>query len=211
MTTFELLTLTRTLLRDTALPPKWTDEDIVMYLNEAQEKVCRTVMEFVVADYALPVYEGIDAYDIDEDIQLVYRVHLDGVAGTIQPSTDGHIPTTQDLGVPITYTLDSSSRSIRFWPVPREDYTAIMRVARLPAALTVDDIEARCELESRYQIPLADWAAYRCFTHDDADGRNDGAAKLAKDRYEEAVMDHKQDVYRFRTGSALRVCGNRVI
>lgn len=210
MTTDELLQLVRSQLRDHNVPYKWDDQTIVLYLNEAQEKVCRATLAFIQSNESLPLTAGVSTYDLPEYVQHVYRVHLDGSTGTLGASTDDWTPVDGQQGTPTRYTLDSDTHAIRFWPTPDADTTAVMRVAQFPTPLTIVDMEAQCELLGKYQLALVDWAAYRCFTHDDADGRSDGAAKLAKDRYEESVADHRQDLYRFRTGSALRVSGNRV-
>ena len=128
----------------------------------------------------------------------------------LAPATENWTPDNTLSTMPTRYTLDRKTNSIRFYPVPDGAYTAILRVARLPAALTLDDLEAEPELDEAYQIGLMDWAEYRCFTHDDADGRNDMAAEKAQHRFDEMVSRAKHDLYRLRMGNQPRAHGNRV-
>lgn len=211
MTLDRLLKLARKTLRDRSKPYLWDDEDIVTYLNEAQEKVVRKTLAFVRDDEELQLSAGTALYDLPDYVQLVYRVRLDGITGELAASTDNWTPVDNLLAQPSRYTLDTATQSIRFWSTPDKDYTAIMRIARFPTELAVDNLDAECELPGKYQLALVDWAAYRCFTHDDADGNNADAAQRAKDRYEEAVRDHKEDLYRFRTGGATRASGHRIV
>lgn len=210
MTNGELIDLTRVVLKDIPKPHKWSDETIVMYLNEAQEKVSRETLAFVNADTELYVTAGEDMYVLDGDIQMVYRVKLVGSTLQLQASTDSWTPDSDQAGTPSRYALDTASMSLRLYPIPDEDGVAVMRVARYPTGISIDSLDTICEVPVRHQVALPDWAAYRCFTHDDADGRNDKAAELAKARFDGAVREFKHALYRLRTGDARRVSGNRV-
>lgn len=210
MTLNDLLDLTRSLLRDTSAPYLWSDDLLTTYLNEAQEKIARATYAFVREDEALAILSAVDTYDLPDYVLMVFRVQLDNEYPPLGASTDGWTPATTETGRPTRYATDSQAQQIRFWPIPDQAYSAILRIARMPTALTLDDPEVDCELQARYQLPLADWAAFRCFTHDDADGRNEQAAQRAKARFDEAVQDHKQDLYKLRVGSATRVGGNRI-
>lgn len=209
MKTSELLDLLNTTLRDIRKPRKWSDEVKVRYLNEAQDKVSRALFISVRSDEPLSVEAYEDFYELDQDIHHVFRVWGKDV-GVLHASTDGWTPPSEQLGTPTRYTLDSASQTLRLWPIPEVATELTMKVSRAPKQLSENALDENCEIPEAFQLALVDWAAYRCFTHDDADGRNDGAAQLAKDRYGNALREYKQHTYRARTGSANRVGGNRI-
>ena len=209
MKTSELLDLLNTALRDIRKPRKWSDDVKVRYLNEAQDKLSRALFVTIRSDEPLSVGAYEDFYELDENIHHVFRVWGKDV-GVLQPSTDGWTPPSEQLGTPARFVLDSATQTLRLWPIPTLDTELIMRVSRSPKALSENALDEDCEIPDQFQLALIDWAAYRCFTHDDADGRNDNAAQLAKDRYSAAVREYKQNLYRFRTGNANRVGGNRI-
>lgn len=206
----DLLDEVRSVLRDKAKPYLWSDDQIVRYLNEAQEKITRATFCFVKADELLDLDTGVDIYDLPSYVQYVYRVNIAGAYGSLGASTDNWTPTDSTPGLPQRFTLDTETQSIRFWPVPDTAYSATLRIARMPDPLSVSALEAEPAIPEKYQLSMVDWAAYRCFTHDDSDGRNDKAAENARARYIEAVDDHKQDLYRLKTGASQRVSGNRI-
>ena len=210
MTLDELLVHTRDLLRDREKPYLWNDEVVVGYLNEAQELVARRTHSFIPSRREVSLSAGESTYSLDEDVVFVYSAQIEGLAGRLQPATDGWTPTDTIQSTPTRYVLDTETGAIRFYATPDDVYTVLLRVARLPAILTTGNLGAMVELKRQYHLTLADWAAYRCFTHDDADGRNDGAAEKAEMRFHKAVNEHKRDTYRLQTGHTMRVAGQRV-
>lgn len=212
MTLSELLRFTRyNKLRDRATPPLWSDETIVTYLDEAQDRFARATDSLVDDDIEIDLSSGESVYDLDREVVFVYSAYFVGYEyERLGPSTENWTPDTTMSTRPTRYTLDRKTNTIRFYPVPDGAYTAVLRVARLPETLSVDNLEATPELDESYQIALMDWAVYRCFTHDDADGRNDMAAEKALGRFNEMVSKAKHDLYRLRMGNQPRVHGNRV-
>ena len=211
MTGNELLDYTRKyVLRDTRTPPLFPDELVVAYLDEAQQRIVQRTHAFVESLRELSLSENETLYPLDDDIAYVYAVRLDGYYDYLTTSTDSWTPQDGIKTRPTRYTVDTETQTIRFYPIPDGAYTAILRVARLPAKLTLDNLDDDLELKDRYQLALADWAAHRCFMNDDVDGRNDGAAERALARFNMAVNEMKRDEYKLRTGHLMRVHGDRV-
>lgn len=212
MTTDELISFTRyNKLRDRAVPPLWPDDVVVVYLNEAQQRLATMTDSFVEENRELEITAGQRVYPLDSDIVFVYAIQLAGYPGErLQPSTEGWTPDDNVASRPTRYTLDRAMQSIRFYQIPDQDYTANLRIARLPAPLSLDSLDATPELPEQNEHALMDWAAYRCFTHDDADGRNDTAAEKSLQRFNEHMNKIKRDNYRLRTGFQARAHGQRV-
>lgn len=197
-------------LRDTSVPPLWRDEVVVQRLNDAQRKVAVRVHAFVEDDWEIALYAGEANYPLDPATKFVYTVRLDGYPSRLTRSTESWTPDDGISTRPTRYTIDRKTRSIRFYPTPDDDYLAILRVARLPVDMSLDALDAEIELPDEYQLMLVDWAAYLCFSDDDADGRNDLAADRALKRYQERVSTYLHDEYHARTGQLAHVRGNRV-
>ncbi len=210
MTPDDLLSTTRRLLRDGVQGRIHDDNDILLYLNDGQQKLALLTHSFVSADRPLGLTTGEDLYALDDDIVQVYSCTLEGYYGRLLRSTEVWVPDATALATPRRYTSDKATQSLRFYPVPDQDYTALLRVARLPQSMTLDDPDQECEVRSHWQLALCDWAAYRCFSTDDADGRNDNAAKLAKARFDTAINTIKGVNYQAARGPSARARGNRI-
>jgi len=210
MTLDDLLRVTRNLLRDGVQGRIHEDEDIVLYLNDAQNKLASRTHSFVSADNPLGLTDGIDLYPLDTEVLSVYSCTIEGFYGRLRRRTEAWIPDGLMKSRPVEFDTDKETQSIRFNPTPDQDYTALLRIARLPAALTLDDNNAECEVRPHWQLALCDWAAYRCFSTDDADGRNDNAANMAKTRFDTAINEIKRENYQAKTGPSSRARGNRI-
>ena len=210
MTLDDLLRVTRNLLRDGVQGRIHEDEDIVLYLNDAQNKLAIRTHSFVSAGKPLELTDGIDLYPLDTEILSVYSCTIEGFYGRLRRRTEVWIPDGLMKSRPVEFDTDKETQSIRFNPTPDQDYTALLRIARLPTDLTLDDNDEECEVRPHWQLALCDWAAYRCFSTDDADGRNDNAAKQAKERFDTAINDIKRENYQAKTGPSARARGNRI-
>jgi hypothetical protein len=211
MTGQDLLDYTRKyLLRDKNTPPLFPDELLVRYLDEGQQRLVERTHSYVEADRTVEITTGETLYPLDDDIAFVYQVRLDGFYNNLIDVTESWTPTDTGLMRPNRFITDTATQSIRFYPAPDMDYTAILRVAKLPAAITLDNLDDELELKERYQLIIADWAAYRCWGNDDVDGRNDGAAVNALAKFNMGMNEVKRNEYRQRTGHLQRVHGDRV-
>ena len=210
MTLDDLLRVTRTILRDGVQGRIHEDEDIVLYLNDAQNKLATRAHSFVIADKPLGLADGIDLYPLDTEVLSVYSCTIEGFYGRLRRRTEVWIPDGLMKSRPVEFDTDKETQSIRFNPTPDQDYTALLRIARLPTDLSLDDNNAECEVRPHWQLALCDWAAYRCFSTDDADGRNDNAAKQAKARFDTAINGIKCENYQAKTGPSARARGNRI-
>lgn len=210
MTLDDLIQATRDLIRDTKMKYLYSDDELVRGLNEAQNRVATLTNEFVTSTRRLNLEPAIDLYPLDSDILTIYGVTLDGYYGRLTPSTEIWTPDGVSLARPTRYTLDKEQQTIRFYQIPDQSYTAILRCTRLPVPLTLDDSGVECEVRAHRQLMLCDWAAYRCFSTDDADGRNDLAAKQALLRFNQKINEAKRENYQAVLGAAPRARGDRI-
>ena len=211
MTLQELLDYTRKhVLRDVQQPYLFPDELVIAYLDEGNKKVATRTHHFVTATRELSLDAGENVYPLDEDIVYVYSVRLDGYHGWLTLSTEDWTKDDGTVSRPLRYTLDRETQTVRFHAIPDQAYTALLRCAVLPATLSEDALSADVEIQDRFRLTPADWAAYRCFGNDDVDGRNDQAAANALARFNMAVGENKRDEYRLKFGHNARARGMRV-
>lgn len=211
MTGQELLDYTRKhLLRDFNTPPLFPNDLLVRYLDEGQQRLVERTHAYIESDRTLEISANETTYALDDDVAFVYQVRLDGFYNNLVDVTESWLPTDTAVMRPNRFSTDTATQTIRFYPTPDIDYTAILRVAKLPDAITLDNLDDELELKARYHLIIADWAAYRCWGNDDVDGRNDGAAVNALAKFNMGVNEVKRNEYRQRTGHLQRVHGDRV-
>jgi hypothetical protein len=211
MTLKEFLEFTRNdFLRDTSVPYKHSDAMLVRYANEGLARLAARAHILVDDDRELDLEADESLYELDADIKHVYGVRLPGITDPLQVSTENWTPNDGIKTQPSRYVMDRATQSIRFYPIPDGDYTAIMRVARLPKKLDLADKDAEIELKAEYELVLSDWVAFRAFGSPDADGYAPGESDKAKVRFYEGLSAIKRDEYRQRFGNTMRAHGARV-
>lgn len=202
MTLGELVAhLRHSILRDTARKGLWSDEELVRYLNEAQNLFARRTHQL--ADDTstftfLDTEEGTATYALDDRIVFVSEIrHEDGTL--LLDRTRKQAACRQGEGRPMIYTLGAAHKFMRFWPTPDGVYTLDLLVARKPLEqMVADDDEP--EIEEDYHLTLCDWAAYRALRNNDPEGSNTVAADGFRADWDLRVRDAKRDVFRLRAG-----------
>lgn len=212
MTLEEFLEHTRKhVLRDLNTPPLWSEDVRVRYASEGLAKIAEKAHHLVDdSEYTVDLTAGESSYDLDSDVKFVYSAKLTGYLGYLATVTESTIPNHVTSSRPAGFSCDAATNTLHFYPTPDATYEAVLRVARLPAKLDVDNQDAEIELPDEWCLILADWVGYRCFSEDDADGRNDQAADRCQARFYQGLKDIKAAVYRKKTGNASQARGRRV-
>lgn len=212
MTLEELLDHCRKqVLRDISTPPLWSHDVMVRYANEGLAKLAERT-HYLVDDsnYTLDLEAGESRYDLESDVKMVHSVKLTGFIGYLATCTESRIPNVETGSRPTAFSCDAATGILHFFPTPESTYEAVLRVSRLPKKLDVDAQDDDIELPEEWCLILADWVGYRCFTEDDADGRNDQAADRCQARFYQGLKDIKAAVYRMKMGNASQARGRRV-
>lgn len=203
----------------------WSDETLVRYINDAQQRFARRtlslrdastpevtqvtlatgVSSYVLHESVLAVVSG--RYDTDTvDLARIGRMRVMQVQPIDPPWFDPSTAATLTPGRPIAFqtdeTLDVDSKgavTLTVYPAPSSTENGkiiYIRTARLPLdEFTIDDTQAECELVDDYQLDMLEWAAYRALRNSDIDGHSSDADKHEK-RFNEAVAEVLKDVRR---------------
>lgn len=210
----ELVNHTRSsVLRDTAIPSLWSDIEITLYLNHAEnEFAIRThdivddstpaVVQFstVAGQKVYPLHQsiiminelGIVEYDVDDPTVEVNYTQL-------HDRTRRQLRRRFGIGRPCLYTAQVRSNSIRLDPTPDAAYTIEMVVARKPLQ-PMSDPEHVPEVDAQYHLNLCDFAAFRCLTNNRPEGAEMASGAEFKALWDLAVRDAKRAITNERAG-----------
>lgn len=186
MNTRDLITFTRTsVLRDVKKPPLWSDAELLEFANEAQEKAARNGR--LLRDATTPEVCRISLntsrqyYDLDPRVIFVRRVSLDSRTQPLRKISfkdlDQQQPGWQTrTGSPDRYCLDFESGRVWFNRKPTVADVARLFVVRMPLEALTFDTKSCPEIAIAYHRPLHHWIAYRAYSKDDADTKDDAKA-----------------------------------
>lgn len=197
----ELIEHTRKrILRDAAKPPLWSDEELTLYFNEAQDQFARRTHCLLDEESDFTVLEtevGVRLYTLDERIVYVSEMlHEDGTH--VRQGLRSRMNRGSAQAKSRYFSTDAKVRQIRLYPEPDDVYTIQMLVARKPLerlAVAADEPE----IDEDYHITLCEWAAHRALRNNDVDGANMIEADKFRLSWEIAVRVAKLDVMRFRS------------
>jgi hypothetical protein len=200
----------------------WDDLTLVRYMNDAHRRFARrslcirddTTAEVVqvrlAADTAMytlhpSVLRVQSARHEDATTDLVRMTHATNYtfANTFTDYFD--IAGSPRSGEPKRFATDEGvqvddEHQIRMLVDPVPDSTqggklVALRVIRLPLnALSLDNTDASPEIPEDWQLDMLEWAAFRALRNWDVDAEAQTRAKEHKDRFEEAVLECRQEV-----------------
>jgi hypothetical protein len=203
----------------------WTDETLVRYINDAQQRFARKTLSL--RDASTPevvqftLATGVSTYVLHASVLAVVtaRYNTDtvdlarvGRARIVQfqpndpPWFDPNNVSQMTPGRPLAFSTDEAidsdqkgSVTLVVYPTPtsaENNLVVYLRVARLPLVeFDIDDLDTECELDDDYHLDMLEWAAYRALMNSDIDGHSDSAEKH-KDRFTDAVNEVLKDVRR---------------
>jgi hypothetical protein len=151
MELYKILQGARNYLRDTYdgnnAAPIWTDDELVLYLNNAIGVFCeetRCIVDSTSDICKITVYPSVNTYKLSERIIELRNVYLDGwyplVKGSTEDITRFYVTPNDDTGTPTHYLMDTGVNSIKLYPTPPEAETITLLVTRYP--LTDMDIRS---------------------------------------------------------------------
>ena len=188
-------------LNDAKKPYLWSEDELTVHLNEAQNQFARRTHQLSDDTSAFTFIEtekGVSSYALDSRIVFVKEIrHEDGTM--LGDRTRKQMSRRWGEGKPQLYTLDAAHKTLRLNPTPDGVYTLDLLVARKPLAAMVDPTDSP-EIEEDYHLALCEWVAYRALRKHDADALSAPAADSYRAEWEMKLRDAKRDVFRLRSG-----------
>lgn len=192
-------------LDDMAQPYLWSDDLLNAFIEEAQqEAVIRS--RFLSSRHDLPVLAGQGEYPLPDGTLDIERLRMP----PLHPLTLTSIDELDDTGnwegrsgTPTHYAYVSAvlggDNTLTLYPTPTADYTAVLRLVRLPTTMALDTDSP--ELPEHLHLHLLDWAAFRAYSLKDSDtndearaGKHQAAFTLAfGERHDADAMKRRAD------------------
>lgn len=173
--------------QDAAELLRWTNEELTTFINEAIKKACRA--SYLLKDsqptFNISLVDLQSDYLIDGRIISVKSARLVTTGKRLTPIAYEDIwdETTVAMreGVPQFFYTDAITGILSVYPIPTtasglEDIQFIT-VREVMTELDWDDNEATTELNSRYHIPLLNYAAYMAYLKDEANSLDPARAQ----------------------------------
>ena len=186
----------------------WTDEVLVRYINEAQNKFA--TMTCILRDETTPaitqftLVEGQEQYTLDDRVVAILgarvgRLHLSRATyGALFSNRGDTFPGYARMdrgspGTPRSFYTDRETGRVGLYPAPDASWAGQvvqLRVARKPLKpLQYKDLDAVPEINEDYQLDILEWAAWRALRNHDTDGENMAKASAHKTQFMAAVKE----------------------
>lgn len=233
MDTISLLSRFRRQSGDRATPPLWSDEEVIEYLNEGEDRAAigaRLLYDRETEAAAqVPLLVGVRDYRLhpavfDVDTAALLRPDQTRRCPLDRADPDAlhrYVERTQPTGWPREFAAigdprDGLGMSLRLDRAPTEAggvlHLAVFRRPLTPLTVPVEgQPAAEPEIDARHHAALLDYALYRCYLTRDMEGDAGGRAERHKARFEEhfgltpdAGVQRKQARHRARTVRAER-------
>ena len=177
MTLGELISRFRREVKDMFYPYFFADEDIIAWLNEAEEEACRRA--FLIVDSTstasqLDIAAGDVGSDLDPLVIFVRRATLQSTHRPLIPavvrSMDEELPGWENAqaSVPTRFIPDWQTGYLRLYPPSRSADTIKLTVVRLPVRPMVEE-DDEPEIRRQFHAYLLDWAKHRAYNIPDSD------------------------------------------
>ena len=193
MTLRELLDRFRTLANDKVVPYFWADDEVIIWLNDAQEEAAirgRLLHSNDDADRCrIAVSAGVNVYQYDDSVY-----EIDGVSFREDfevPHQCVRLVSMEELsrclpdwktakGTP-RYALQDDRR-LTLYPAPDKTGTLFLSVYHAPNKVLIHDDDVP-EIHSLHHKHLLDWALYQAFSIPDSEMFDPNRASQAEERF----------------------------
>lgn len=164
-------------------PPLWLDEEIIGYLNEAQNEACERaslILDISTAAVCqIAVVAGTATYNVDPRVLEIKRAKLDSATRPLVETSieqlDEEMPGWETKTGTPTHFFQTSDTSLTLVPTPIANDTLRQRVIRLPLQ-PMTGPEDEPEIAERHHYRMLDWA-HRCgYLKEDAETINKARA-----------------------------------
>jgi hypothetical protein len=202
----------RQVVKDTATPYLWSDDTLIGYLAEGQDKFCEDTGYFVdltnftvtlqtnVYVYAIPA-RVIQVLDIFNGRTKLGKSNPDDVS-VIGPDW---VFDTDEPGMPTHWRTDRATGYIEFnrTPTAEQNGTVLTLQVWRYSQYSLDHQTAGVydkdpELPSRFQRACIEWAAYKAFNHHDADAQDPVKSDVHLGWYRQYVREGKLSLQRLQ-------------
>lgn len=191
MNVSDFITEFRDTVADHIVPPFWTSENIVRYLNEAVQEACERAK--LIEDRSTPtvcsitLQAGVSTYNLHPSVLEIKRLSYRGrpLDETSTEALDCDSPGWETRsGQPRVYVFEQASGvqppRVRMVPTPTATDTIALTVYRgALKPLSADIDTGKPEIPERFHERLMDWVLHRAYLKQDADAFDPSKAAVS--------------------------------
>ena len=192
MTLEDLIRRFRVLSLDNVTPPFWADEDVIDWLNEAQNEACiraRLIREDELeAVCSIALTPGTHTYALNPLVYEIISLWIKPASGRKRPVTlrsrewlNHHLPEWRDFTRPAEITIQDDT-TVRIVGAVEVGDTLELECYRLPLRPMANDTD-KPEIHQAHHQHLIDWALHRAFSVPDAEAFDPNRAALAEQAF----------------------------
>ena len=151
----------------------WTNEQLVSYIAEAQNQVCRRVYP-IKDSITISLTADTSEYTLDNKVLKIHHAILSSNGRLLQVAEMKDVENIQNweslTGVPTHYLKDYKTGYFRPYVTPSANDSVKLYVYRLPTqTLSWTDSCDTLEIKQYHQIPMLHYAAYLAYMKQDVD------------------------------------------
>ena len=192
MTLEDLIRRFRVLSLDNVTPPFWADEDVVDWLNEAQNEACiraRLIREDELAAVcSIALTPGTHTYALSPLVYEIISMWVKPVSGRKRPVTlrsrewlNHHLPEWRECTRPAEIAIQDDT-TVRMVGAVEAGDTLELECYRLPLRPMANDTD-KPEIHTMHHGRLVQWALHRAFGVPDADSFDADRSALAEQAF----------------------------
>ena len=192
MTLEDLIHRFRVLSLDNVTPPFWADEDVIDWLNEAQNEACiraRLIREDEMeAVCSIALTPGTHTYALNPLVYEIIGLWIKPASGRKRPVKlrsrewlDHHLPEWRDCTRPAEIAIQDDT-TVRIVGAVEAGDTLELECYRLPLRPMANDTN-KPEIHTMHHAHLIDWALHRAFSVPDAETFDPNRAALAEQAF----------------------------
>lgn len=202
MNSTDLMAYWRSQVVDTERPYLWTDDEALVYMDEAQKQFCRKTEGIADASTPSVVQVTVDAGDIFAPVHpsiLTFRQAVLGSTGyklDIKNHTEIH--RWDNAAGSITQMIIGMERNkVRWDKTPTVDDEVTLLVYRLPLE-DIDDFDQELEVDPLHHTALAFWMSHLAYMKTDIEAFNKQASDKGRMLFEQYCADVSAEQRRYK-------------
>lgn len=197
---------------DNTGPKLWSDEEIILYLNEAEQESAERALliqdETTPAVCQIPLLTTTGVYPLHESVLAIMRAKpelSDKLVITSRETMDRGWPGWETATGTPQYLFENGDGNITIVPIPVVADTLKLAVKRLPLTKMAADIDTP-EIPARYHYRMLDWALRCAYLKQDAEVFDKQAAASYEVAFERSFgYRHDSNVQRKQRDKSPRV------
>lgn len=188
MNSSSLLDYWRSQMMDLALPYLWSDDEVYVFMNDAQKQFCRLTEGIPDAStpevVTVPITTGEILADVHPSILTFREAHLLSTGMSLDIKNHPEVRKWDNAAGNVTAMIVGLEKNVVRWDkTPMVDDEVELLVFRLPLT-EIDDANQEIEIDDLHHIKLCDWMSHLAYLKPDTETYDKQASNRARANFE---------------------------